>query len=177
MTIEERLERLEHRAALGDLVTRYFLAADGDDLDGVGASFTDDAVFASSGVTDATGREAIVAFIAGARAQMGLTVHTLNATLFTFRGRTEADGIVGAHLELVIGDRALFGAVRYQDGYRLTDTGWRIARRDMRVIHIAPWAEVDRSLPSAHPVRWPGGVPTASDYPRKTVAFPGGSGG
>ena len=38
--VEARLGRLEDRAAIDDLVARYFLAADGDDLAGVGASFT-----------------------------------------------------------------------------------------------------------------------------------------
>lgn len=36
--IEDRVRRLEGRAALDDLVVRYFLASDGDNLEGVGAS-------------------------------------------------------------------------------------------------------------------------------------------
>ena len=49
MTVEDRVRRLEDRAALDDLIVRYFLAADGDDMDGIRASFTPDATFASSG--------------------------------------------------------------------------------------------------------------------------------
>lgn len=167
-SIEARIQRLEDRTALDDLVVRYFLAADGDDLIGVGASFTEDAIFASSGQISASGREGIVDFIAGARAHMGLTVHTPNYALYTFTDQDRASGLVGAHLELVLAGQSLFGAVRYQDDYIRTGQGWRIARRDMRVIHISPWDDVGEAMRSAVPVRWPGVAPLPSDYPRKS---------
>ena len=165
---ETRLARLENRAEIGDLVVRYFLAADGDDPTGVGNSFTDDAVFSSSGAVNASGRAGIVDFIRGAREHMGLTVHTPNFVLCTIRDDDHASGLVGAHLELVLGGQSLFGAVRYEDEYRRGADGWRISRRDMRTIHIAPWAEVGESLASALPVRWPGIDPLPSDYPRQS---------
>lgn len=165
--IEQRLARLEDRAMIEDLVVRYFLAADGDDPDGVGESFTDDATFSSSGVNNATGRAAIVDFIGAARRHMGLTVHTPNYVLCSFRDADRASGLVGAHLELVLGGQSLFGAVRYEDEYVRGPGGWRISRRDMRTIHIAPWAEVGEAFASQLPVRWPGVGPLPSDYPRK----------
>lgn len=166
-TLENRVRRLEDRAAIDDLVVRYFLAADGDDLNGVGACFTDDAIFASSGVVNAKGRQSIVDFIAGARAHMGLTIHTPHYGLYTFGDDDHATGLVGAHLELVLGGETLFGAVRYQDAYSRIGGEWLISRRDMRTIHIAPWNEVDETMRSELPVRWPGSAPSPSDYPRK----------
>jgi hypothetical protein len=165
--IEQRLRRLEDRAELDDLVVRYFLAADGDDLQGVGDSFTYDAVFASSGVVNAQGRAGIVDFIRTSRDHMGLTVHTPHYGLYSFLDEDHAQGLVGAHLELVLAGEPLFGAVRYHDEYRRTGNGWRIAKRDMRTIHIAPWLDVGQSLVSPSPVRWPGSMPAESDYPRK----------
>ena len=165
--LEQRLRRLEDRAALDDLVVRYFIAADGDDYDGIGASFTGDATFASSGVVNAQGRDAIVSFIRSSRERMGLTVHTPHYGLYTFANDERAHGIVGAHLELVLAGEPLFGAVRYEDEYRRTDQGWRIAERDMRVVHIATWSAVGEALLSDRPVRWPGAAPAVSDYPRK----------
>jgi hypothetical protein len=169
ITIDECVRRLEDRAALDDLVVRYFLAADGDDLKDVGESFTEDATFASSGVVSATGRQGVIDFIAGARAHMGLTVHTPNYALYTFNDENHATGLIGAHLELVLGGQSLFGAVRYQDGFVRTGEGWRIARRDMRTIYVAPWIEVGDALRSDFPVRWPDTAPRSSDYPRLTV--------
>jgi hypothetical protein len=164
--IEDRIRRLEDRTALDDLVVRYFLAADDDNLQGISASFTEDATFASSGVVNASGRQGIVDFIVASRAHMGLTVHTPNYTLYTFGDEDHATGLIGAHLELVLGGQSLFGAVRYEDEYVRAIEGWRIARRDMQTIHIAPWSEVGDALRSDFPVRWPGITPLPSDYPR-----------
>ena len=167
MSLEDRVQRLEDRAELNDLVVRYFLAADDDDLKGVGDSFTATATFSSSGTLAAEGRDNIVDFIRASRDHMGLTVHTPHYAQFTFEGADRAKGLVGAHLELVLGGKAIFGAVRYVDEYRRTAEGWRIQARDMRVVHIAPWAEVGASLESDTPVRWPGAPAAKTDFPRQ----------
>lgn len=164
---ERRLQLLEHRAAIDDLNLRYFLAADGDDFTALGNCFAENATFALSGTVSGEGRDAIVKFNRGARSQMGLTVHTPHYGLYTFIDDKQAEGLVGAHLELVLAGEALFGAVRYQDTYIRTVEGWRFSKRDMRTIYIAPWSEVGPSLLSDTPVRWPGAAPMRSDYPRK----------
>jgi hypothetical protein len=167
MELSERVRRLEDRVELNDLIVGYFLAADCDDLEGVGSSFTDTATFSSSGTVTGTGREGIVAFIRASREQMGLTVHTPHYTQLTFDGPDQAKGLIGAHLELVLGGKAVFGAVRYVDEYRRVGDKWLIHARDMRTIHIAPWLEVGEALESATPSRWPGTPAASSDYPRK----------
>lgn len=164
--LEQRIRRLEDRAALDDLNVRYFLACDNDDYAGIGDAFSQDATFATSGALAATGRDAIVEFIGASRGHMGLTVHTPHYGLYTFIDEDHAHGLVGAHLELALGGEPLFGAVRYQDEYLRTGNEWRVARRDMRTIHIAPWTDVGQSLLSDTPVRWPGIEPLPSDYPR-----------
>lgn len=167
MDLEQRIRRLEDRSAIDDLNTRYFLAADGDDMAGVGDSFTDDATFASSGHVAATGARAIVDFIAGARGHMGLTIHTPHYGLYTFHDDQRASGIVGAHLELVLAGQPTLGAVRYVDEYRQDDGVWRIARRDMRTIFIGDRARSAEVFASPTPVQWPGLDPLPSDYPRQ----------
>jgi hypothetical protein len=97
---------------------------------------------------------------------MGLTVHTPHYVLCRFHDADRASGLVGAHLELVLAGQSLFGAVRYEDDYVRGPDGWRISRRDMRTIHIAPWAEVGEAFASDLPVRWPAVNPLPSDYPR-----------
>jgi hypothetical protein len=170
MNLDQRLRRLEDRAAIHDRVVDYFLAADGDDLAGVAASFAETASFSSSGALVASGRAGIVDFIRGARQRMGLSVHTPNYVHVKFEGDDAATGLVGAHLELAFGETALFGAVRYIDRYVRQDDRWLISARDMRVIHVAPWAEVGEAFASPMPVRWLGAPPAASDFPRKPSA-------
>lgn len=166
MDLEARLQRLEDRAAIEDLVVRYFLAADGDDLDGVEASFTESATFSSSGEINASGRGQIVEFIRVARQHMGLTVHTPHYSHVTFDGDNNATGLVGAHLELVLAGTGVCGAVRYVDRYERVGGHWLIGARDMRTIYMAPWPEVGEALASSTPVRWPGAAAAPSDYPR-----------
>ncbi len=168
MDFERRLQRLEDRAAINDLIVEYFLAADGDDLEGVAASFTEQASFSSAGALNASGRQGVKHFIREARQQMGLTVHTPNYVHVSFEDDDAATGLVGAHLELAFGDALVFGAVRYVDRYAREGGRWLISARDMRVIHIAPWPQVGEAFASPLPVRWIGAPPTASDYPRKT---------
>lgn len=166
--IADRLARLEDRAELQDLIVRYFLAADNDDTSGLAATFADDARFSISGWIGGSTRNEVIAFLVGEREKMGLTVHTPNYALFTFTDTDRASGLVGAHLELVCRDTSVFGAVRYQDEYVRGDGTWRIRSRDMRTIHIAPWAEVGEAFASSRPVRWPGIDHAPSDFPRKS---------
>lgn len=166
-TLEERVQRLEDRADLQDLVAAYFRAVDDDDYDAVAACFTRDTRFQASGYSGDTGRDSVIAFLKAARSGMGQTVHTPNYVQIEFGSADEASGLVGAHLELGLGDQTHFGAVRYIDTYRREDGCWCIASREMRVIHIAPWSEAEGSLVTGRNVRWPGIDPLPSDYPRK----------
>lgn len=166
-TLEERIRRLENRAELQDLVADYFRAVDDDDYGAVGNCFTEDAEFIASGFSGDRTRDAVVAFLQAARSGMGQTVHTPNYVQIEFLNESEATGLVGAHLELGLGEQTYFGAVRYIDIYRKVADRWQIARREMKAIHMAPWSQVENSLTSAFNVRWPGAEPLPSDCPRK----------
>ena len=166
-SLDDRVARLEDRAELEDLVARYFLAADGDDIDTLAALFAPDARFSISGAVGGATREAVVNFLVASRTQMGLTLHTPNSMLFTFDGPGRARGLIGAHLQLAYGTETVFGAVRYHDEYVRLDGRWRILARDMRTIFIAPWAAVGEAFASATPTRWPGAEPAGSDFPRR----------
>jgi hypothetical protein len=164
---ERRLQRLEDQMALGELNVRYFLAADGDDLEALGACYADDGVFEISGNVVASGRQAIIDFNRKARGEMGLTLHTPHYGLYDFPEAGRAKGLLGAHLELAMGGKAVFGAVRYEDNYIRTAQGWLYLSRNMRTVYIGPWAKAGDALASDLPVQWPGSPPAASDYPRR----------
>ena len=164
--LEERIRRLEDRAAIQDLVAVYFRAADDDDYALMAQCFTLDARFEASGFEDAAGRDGIVAVLKAARAGMGQTVHTPNYVHIRFDGADAAQGLVCAHLELGLGEATYFGAVRYIDQYAREDGAWRIAVRAMKVVHMAPWSDVKTSLTIPLNVRWPGAEPLPSDFPR-----------
>lgn len=169
-SLEERVRKLEDRAAIQDLVAFYFLATDDDDLAGLARCFTDDARFLASGFEGGAGRDGVLAFLAAARSTMGQTVHTPHYVHIAFTGRDDATGLVMAHLEIGIGGTTVYGAVRYIDAYRREGDNWRIASREMRSVHVGPWSEVSTSLTDPLNVRWPGSQPGPSDYPRTPAA-------
>lgn len=164
-----RIRRLEDRAELQDLVIRYFVAADDDDVETLAGTFADGAEFLASGFSCGTGRDAIVEFIRSDRRNMGVTVHTRDYTLLSFPelDADRATGITGAHLELARGGTTLFGAVRYLDDFVRTADGWRFARREMVTIHVGDWRDVATSLTDDLRVRWPGQDPVPADLPRR----------
>ena len=165
-TLEERIRRLEDRAAIQDLVAAYFCAVDMDDYEAVAQCFTADAQFIASGFSGDSSRQAIIAFLKQARSGMGQTVHTPHYGQIEFAGDGKASGMVAAHLELGLGDKTYFGAVRYLDTYRREGDCWQIASRDMQAVHMAPWSEVEKSLVQPLNVRWPGAEPLPSDCSR-----------
>lgn len=166
--LASRIRRLEDRAALEDLVVRYFVAADDDDLETLSGTFAEDAEFVASGFECGSDRDSIVKFIQDDRRNMGVTVHTPNYTLLTWHDDDHVSGVVGAHLELARGGTTLYGAVRYLDDYRRTTDGWRFARREMATIHVGDWRDVATSLTEELRVRWPGQDPAPADLPRAT---------
>jgi uncharacterized protein (TIGR02246 family) len=168
-SLEDRIRKLEDRAALQDLVADYFKATDDDDYAALAAFFTEDASFGASGFDGGGGRDGIIAFLRRARAGMRQTVHTPNYLQLRFTDDDHASGVVAAHLELGMGDQTVYGAVRYLDSYVRIDGRWQISSRDMKVIHIGPWADAGTSLSTQQNVRWPGGKPSQSDFPRKQI--------
>lgn len=158
---------LEDRAAIQDLVVRYCLAADSDDLEELRRLFADDITFCVSGQVGGRGRDAVIQFLVNERKKMGLTLHTPDYVLIKDIDGDRAAGVAGAHLEIVLEGKAHFGAVRYVDEYLRVNGAWVIRNRDMRCIYLAPWNEVASALASDRPVRWPGMQPSPSDFPRK----------
>ncbi len=166
-TLEERIQKLEDRAGIQDLVARYFQVTDDDDELALASCFTRDARFIAAGFDGGEGREGVIAFLKSARSNMQQTVHTPNYVHIDLTGPDDARGTVMAHLEIGIGGTTVYGAVRYLDTYVREEGKWRIATREMRTVHIGSWDLVASSMTDPNNVRWPGAAATASDYPRK----------
>jgi uncharacterized protein (TIGR02246 family) len=63
--LEARLQALEDREAIRELIARYGPLADSGDAEGVAALWAEDGVYAIAGMGEACGREAIAALIEG----------------------------------------------------------------------------------------------------------------
>ena len=168
-TLEERIQTLEDRAAIQDLVARYFKVTDDDDVAAVADCFTADARFVASGYEGGNGRDAVMAFLKAARSHMHHSVHTPHYVHIAFTGPDTASGTVMAHLEIGMGGTTIYAAVRYLDAYVREGGTWRISSREMRAVHVGSWDLIASSLTDPNNVRWPGTAPAPSDFPWKAV--------
>ena len=135
--IESRLRRLEDREAIRTLVGTYALCLDDRDFAGLGACFTEDAVFGpDDGGAGVQGRAAIIDCLRVLLATSVLSVH-VNHDTFVSPSSDDPDsasGLVLCHAETSHGGHRI-SAIRYRDQYRRDEGQWRIAARRLRLVY------------------------------------------
>ena len=130
--VGKRLQRLEDRFAIGDLVASYCSAIDERDLGRFLSLFTADAVLRHrDGVMRLDGRPAIEAYYTQRFAGYGFTFHYPHACTLTFETPDAATGAVTGHAEMSVAGQLVLAAIRYTDRYRRVDGAWRFAEREM----------------------------------------------
>jgi uncharacterized protein (TIGR02246 family) len=117
------------RLAIQELVATYDMAWDGDDADGVVATFVPDGVFVDAAGNAHTGGAELRDFVVGSRAQFGVMRHITSTHLVEFTGADTARHrcyvVFVSHPD---GQRVL-DTGGYEDQVVLTDDGWRFTRR------------------------------------------------
>jgi len=144
------LQTLADRAAIEDVVVRYFYAYDAGDLDLLATCFTDDATAEFGGVKVDGGGRGISAFLRGAGGPRVVT----NASHYVSNVRIELEGDVATVDCYAISCRSdpagaspmQMRGLRYRDRFaRGSDGGWRIADR----VHTAVWQASAPGVPIA----------------------------
>jgi hypothetical protein len=154
-----RVQRVEDRFAIQDLVVRYCIATDSGDREALRALFTDGARVAGE-----TGGDKVVELLHSIRATYGRTIHTPEAHLVEFSDDQHATGLVLSHAELDIQGRSVHTAIRYHDEYeRGADGAWRFAARTLKFSYALPIEEMAESMTADDAVRWPGTDPAPVD--------------
>ena len=164
-SLAERIERLEVRAELEDLVTRYSMAVDERDLDTVVALFTPDAVFGHPSDPDVVGHDMIRAHYRSRLSGLVYSYHYAHNQLIEWDGGDEATGEVNAHAEMAFPGTLVVAALRYHDTYRRTDGVWRFARRDQSFYYFLPATELVAGDYAERRKRWPPGPALEADLP------------
>lgn len=142
--LEARIARLEAESQIRQLIARYCFAIDDRDIDAIRALFTDDAcVRSADGVMNASGIEAIIAQYHGRFDVLGAGQHFMHDIRLDFDD-TDPDtarGLVSGHAELWRTGQMMVTALRYDDRYRRTPAGWRIAERTIGFLYYVPLAD------------------------------------
>ena len=147
MTGDERLQRLEDRFAIQDLVAEYCRAIDDRDLDAFVDCFTADGVLRHrDGVMRLNGRDALRNYYAERFKQYGVTFHYPHAHVVRFDGPDAAHGWVSAHAEMGLAGEGWIAAFRYTDRYRREEGRWRFAERELAAWYYLPLADLPHGL-------------------------------
>jgi hypothetical protein len=132
----DRLERIEARLELSDLVARYCRLVDGRDFPGVAALFTADASFHYPG--GAATRPELEEFFAAQLLRYDATYHYTHAHLVELTGESTATGSVDAHAEHALEGNCVLAGIRYEDEYVREAEGWRFGRRTLQIRYFLP---------------------------------------
>lgn len=165
--------RLEDRAAIDDLLTRYSIACDLRDFESLADCFTEDGSFeAVAGKVE--GRQALVDYYKGRFRQYGPTFHVPHRVLITWDQQDDdrATGVVLAHSEIMMSGGLLVSGHHYIDEYkRVGSSSWRLASRDNQFFYGAPLSDL-ASLDWREPRRrWPGVDPVDADIPENSETW------
>ncbi len=173
-SFEARLRRLEDRAGIADLVTRYGLAMDDRDVAAFGSLFTDDVrIWSADGVMESRGLAAVTEMFKGRFAVLGPSNHFTHDRLVEFdeADPDRATGLVLSHAEMQRRGQPMLAAIRYHDVYRRLGGRWKFAERGLASMHSVPGSPgatgpTTNLVRPTGPNRWrPGGTITGADQP------------
>lgn len=152
--IADRLQALEDRAEIAQLVARYGPAVDDHAFDDLAQLYTRDAVFDSVGGR-IEGRDAVIDYYRERGAAYGASYHYPHSVEIHLDGPDDARGVVCAHAELAVDGETHWVAVRYHDTYRRDEGHWRFHERFVKLLYVLNAADMATGLSEADRVRWP----------------------
>lgn len=156
--ILRRLERIEARDEIRQLISKYSLALDMRDMDALAGLFVPDVRVG----TGKTGREAFRAWIDETmRRQFDGTSHHVGTTIIELAGPDDAVGVVYSKNEHEAGPEWVIMQMMYYDRYRRVDGRWLFARRQPLY-----WYATDLNKPpiGSRKMRWPGREPYEGSF-------------
>lgn len=172
-SLEHRVQRLEDRFAINDLVVQYATLLDDAQWDRVGELFTEDGVFASPS-SRTVGRAEIVENFKVKHAPFPVTWHDPHGITVEFDDDDHARGTVIAYAELASAEATVVTSIRYQDDYRREGGRWRFASRHVLSVYGMPPAEVVAGgLGQSERKRWPNRPAAPAELPDVERRFPG----
>lgn len=171
--LARRIDRLEARAAIQELVSSYAIACDEQDIARLRELFTEDAAFGSaSGRMQASGGDAVCAMLAAALANRGPSCHWTHDVIVRCDplDPDRASGTVYSHAETTPDGVVSLAAMRYHDEYRRIEGRWRFRRREISYLYYLPATEYPAGL--GQPLRvHAGGTVQRADYPETSPVW------
>ncbi|MFT4585261.1 MAG: ketosteroid isomerase-like protein [Gammaproteobacteria bacterium] len=171
--LKQRIDRIESRAAISELITAYAIACDEHDMPHLVRLFTEDACLDSpSGALVANGRAEIETMFIDVFKIRGPAFHWTHDHLITVDpdDADRATGLVLCHAETCPSGVASLAALRYYDNYRRENGKWLFARRELHFLYYVPMTQLPDALNHLDRVVV-GGQRKPADYPEALPAW------
>lgn len=168
-SLEARIDRLEARESLQELVTNYAVACDEHDISKLSNLFTEDAVFKSpSSFMRSDGRDAITTMFIEILKTRGPGYHWTHDLIVKFDddNKDHATGIVYSHAETTPDGVVSLAAMKYLDKYRRESGSWRFSQREIHFLYYVPADKYTSGLNSKVRLK-KGDSWEEADYPEK----------
>ncbi|MHB9879972.1 nuclear transport factor 2 family protein [Pacificimonas sp. ICDLI1SI03] len=165
--IAKRVEKLEARNAISELVSSYAIACDEHDILRLESLFSEDAEFRSfSGTVEAVGRAAIKEFFISTFQSRGPAFHWTHDNFVRFDpdDPDRATGLVLSHAETTVRGTVSLAAMKYDDVYGRQNGLWRFAKRTIHYLYYVPATEYANGLNQDKRVVV-NGIAKEADYP------------
>lgn len=156
--ILRRLDRIESRDEIRQLISKYSLALDMRDMDAMANLFVPDVAVGRAG----SGRQALRDWLDETmRRQFDGTSHHVGTTIIEFVGPDDAVGVVYSKNEHETGSDWVIMQMMYYDHYRRTEGRWWFQKRQPLY-----WYATDLNRPpiGARKMRWPGREPYEGSF-------------
>lgn len=160
--LRARVQRLEDREEIHELIARYGRAVDDRDWEALRAQYTPDAIF-DSAVGRSVGVDAIIDYYDERTSAYVASYHYPHSSEIEFTDDDHATGVVCAHAELTIEGDTVMVALRYQDDYRRVDGRWRFHERNTNLLYVLKLSELPTGLADRMRIRWPGTDPAPAE--------------
>ncbi|MBM86507.1 MAG: hypothetical protein CMM47_10855 [Rhodospirillaceae bacterium] len=168
-----RIDRLESRHAIAELISIYGIACDDHDMPRLMGLFTPDAVFDTrNGLMRAVEPTEIEAMFTQAFKIRGPAFHWTHDHIVEFDDNDpdSATGTVLSHAETTPHGEPSLAAMRYEDIYRRRDGRWLFAKRTINFLYYVPAREYLTALNQETRVTVAGNRLPA-DYPENLLAW------
>ncbi|MGO4384429.1 nuclear transport factor 2 family protein [Specibacter sp. RAF43] len=161
-----RLQQIEDRLEIQELVVRYGFLVDDHDLNGVKSLFARNGrLRTNAGLVKGEGVDGVGAYFESRFATLGPTNHFVHGHIIEFEDDNRATGLVSSHAEVSRDGAPMLTAMRYIDTYTKVDGRWLFEDRIqsyMYFVDVREYAEalgaklrIRTSPADAQPGDWP----------------------
>lgn len=165
--ILKRIDRLESRNEILELIAKYCKACDDRDVPLLRSIFTEDAVVKSQdGMMEGIGRDGVLDMYRKRFEVLAISVHWTHDNIITFdeNDPDQATGECFCHAEAHRNGETLVGSLRYDDTYQRVNGVWQFSSRTLKFLYYVPVHEYAEALGSKKRMRAYGDQRDA-DYP------------